>query len=152
MGVTTTHAAWGAGRPRLVVVGTRGQVSFPLVEDLVRIGSDSGNEVVLSGTKPEHARIEHDEQDEFVLTMLGPGTTNAVSMSEDARTEILRTGATFTIAGWQLVFMRDEFADHGQPYGGRQGGEGAHQHGQPARPDYHEQHERALREHELEKK
>ena len=46
------------------------------------------------------------------------------------------TGAQFTIGDWMLVFSRDEYADHGRPYGGRNGGEGTHQERQPERPDY----------------
>jgi predicted GNAT family acetyltransferase len=44
------------------------------------------------------------------------------------------------MGAWRLVFARDEFADHGRPYGGRNGGEGAHQRRQAPRPDYAAQH------------
>jgi hypothetical protein len=37
---------------------------------------------------------------------------------------------------WTFVYARDEYADHGRPYGGREGGEGTHQPRQPERPDY----------------
>jgi len=40
------------------------------------------------------------------------------------------------VGDWTLTFMRDEYADHGRPFGGREGGEGAVQPAQGARPDY----------------
>ena len=43
---------------------------------------------------------------------------------------------TSRVAGWILVFGREEFADHGRPYGGREGGEFDVQPPQPGRPDY----------------
>lgn len=144
----TTHAGWGAGRPRLVTTGQyKDHFEFPLTTDLVRIGSASENEIVLPGTDSVHAQIVHDDFDEYELTLLGKGTMNAVSISDESRTEVLRHGAIFTIGDHTLVFMRDEYADHGAPFGGRQGGEGAHQHGQPPRPDY-----RKERDHEQERK
>jgi hypothetical protein len=33
-----------------------------------------------------------------------------------------------------MTFFREEFADHGRPYGGRVGGEIGHQRPQPERP------------------
>ncbi|MGO1547519.1 MAG: hypothetical protein ACTHXL_09220, partial [Microbacterium gubbeenense] len=48
----------------------------------------------------------------------------------------LRTGASFTAGPWRFVFQREEFADHGRPFGGRQGGELSDQPPQRRRPDY----------------
>lgn len=90
---------------------------------------------MLDDADPVHATIVHDDRDEYVLTMHGEGEMNAWS-EDDTRTEILRTGARFTVAGWSLVFMRDEYADHGRPWGGREGGELSDQPPQPQRPDY----------------
>jgi hypothetical protein len=45
----------------------------------------------------------------------------------------LRTGALITLGPWRLAFFREEFADHGRPFGGRMGGEFAVQRPQPAR-------------------
>lgn len=134
---TTTHGAWGAGEPHLIMVDEDDRRVFPLSADHFTIGSADGNDVVLPDTKPLHATIRHDEKDEYLLTMHGPGETNArpIEGSED-RTEVLRTGARFTMGPWRIVFMRAEFADHGRPYGGREGGEGTHQRRQPDRPDY----------------
>jgi hypothetical protein len=56
----------------------------------------------------------------------------------DADRQVLRTGAQFVLGPWRFVFMRAEFADHGRPYGGREGGEGEVQPDQPPRPDYRE--------------
>ena len=41
-----------------------------------------------------------------------------------------------TEAGRLLLGVRDEFADHGRPYGGREGGEADVQRPQPPRPEY----------------
>lgn len=137
--MTTTHAARGAGRPRLVLARTTEDRQFPLESDCVLIGSAPDNDIVLPGIEPQHARIDHDEHDEYVLTLLGPGEMNALSRSDDSRSEVLRTGAQFTMGEWTLVFMREEFADHGRPYGGRQGGELSDQPLQPPRPDHRAQ-------------
>ncbi|MFY9679907.1 MAG: FHA domain-containing protein, partial [Glutamicibacter protophormiae] len=40
---------------------------------------------------------------------------------------VLRSGARIELGGWRLVFYREEYADHGRPYGGRNGGELAYQ-------------------------
>ena len=135
MDVTTTHAAWGAGDPRLLVRREDARLEHPLTLAETHIGSGPENDLVLDGADPVHATIVHDERDEYVLALHGQGEMNARPENDD-RTEILRTGARFTIADWTLVFMREEYADHGRPYGGREGGEGADQPLQPERPDY----------------
>lgn len=133
--VTTTHAEWGAGDPHLRVTRDDTRLEHPLSLDETRIGSAPDNELVLDGADAVHATIVHDDRDEYVLTLHGEGEMNAQSETGD-RTEILRTGARFTIAEWTLVFMREEYADHGRPYGGREGGELSDQPPQPERPDY----------------
>ncbi|WP_243229708.1 FHA domain-containing protein [Microbacterium sp. CIAB417] len=134
---TTTHDAWGAGDPHLRITRGDDRLMFHLRDDVVRIGSAAGNELVLPGAEAVHATITHDERDEYVLTLHGPGETNAASQDASGeRTEILRTGARFTVGEWELVFGREESADHGRPYGGRQGGELSDQDLQPPRPDY----------------
>ena len=138
--ITTTHAGWGAGHPRLHVRSDHDRYVHEITTDLTRVGSADDNEIVLPGADALHATITHDATDEYVLTMFGTGETNAGHRDgpEGQRhlTETLRTGAHFTAGGWRLVFARDEFADHGRPYGGRQGGEFAHQRRQGPRPDY----------------
>lgn len=137
---TTTHAGWGAGHPRLLVVRDDERHVHEITADVTRIGSSADAELVLPATAPVHATVSHDVTDEYVLHMLGAGETNVLewrSIGADSRSaEVLRTGAHFTTGPWRLVFARDEFADHGRPYGGREGGEGAHQRRQAPRPDY----------------
>lgn len=139
---TTTHAEWGAGNPHLKITGDGDRFVFNLTADAVRIGSAEGNELRLPDTEPVHAEINHDDQDEYVLTLHGSGEMNAVPNAAETgaggSSEILRTGAHFTAGPWTLVFGREEFADHGRPYGGRTGGELSDQPPQPARPDYSE--------------
>lgn len=137
---TTTHAEYGAGSPRLRVTRDDERTEYLLESDLVRIGSADGNELRLSDTDPVHATITHDDRDEYVLELHGAGEKNAsdgaAASHPGERTETLRTGARFTAGPWTLVFARDEFADHGRPFGGREGGEYSDQPVQPARPDY----------------
>lgn len=136
---TTTHASWGAGNPHLRITGgDEDRVIFELTEHDITIGSDQKSALVLPGADPLHARIIHDERDEYVLTMFGTGEMSSVQDASDEgpRSTVLRTGTRFTIGEWLLVFGREEFADHGRPYGGRQGGEGGHQVRQPDRPEY----------------
>ncbi|MGF6822336.1 hypothetical protein M2317_001240 [Microbacterium sp. ZKA21] len=136
---TTTHDAWGAGDPHLRITRDDDRLVYHLQGDVVQIGSAAGSDLVLAGADPVHATITHDERDEYVLTLHGEGETSAASQDATGeRTQILRTGASFTIGEWQLVFRREESADHGRPYGGRQGGELSDQDLQPPRPDYSE--------------
>ena len=137
----TTHGEWGSGNPHLRITGDdEERMEFRLKADVVRIGSSDGCELRLDGTAPVHATITHDERDEYVLELHGAGELSA-SPGVDAthggeRTETLRTGFRFTMGPWTLVFAREEFADHGRPYGGRLGGEYSDQPLQPPRPDY----------------
>lgn len=135
--VTTTHSAWGAGAPRLLISRGETRTVYELEHTHTRIGSSADNELVLDGTEPLHATVQHDERDEYVLIMHGPGETSG-NPDTQARpgTLTLRTGARFTAGPWTFVFMRAEYADHGRPFGGRQGGEFSDQAPQPARFDY----------------
>ncbi|WP_221585327.1 FHA domain-containing protein [Microbacterium sp. G2-8] len=145
----TTHAEWGAGSPRLIVRGDDERFTRDLGEDELTIGSAAGAGLRLPGLDPIHATVVHDERDEFVVTLHGSGSMNAnteaAGVHSDVggdRTETLRTGAEFTAGSWSFVFQREEFADHGRPYGGREGGELSDQPPQPARPDYTGQEDR----------
>ena len=136
----TTHAEFGAGNPRLRITRDGERAEFALEADVVRIGSAADNELRLDGADPVHATITHDDRDEYVLDMHGAGEMNA-NPDADAthpgeRMQTLRTGARFTVGEWTLVYAREEFADHGRPYGGRLGGEYSDQPLQPERPDY----------------
>ncbi|WP_311244720.1 FHA domain-containing protein [Microbacterium sp. WCS2018Hpa-23] len=137
---TTTHAEFGAGNPRLRVSRDDLRSEFLLEVDVVRIGSAADNELRLDGSDPVHATITHDDRDEYVVELHGEGEMNtnpdADATHPGERKQTLRTGARFTVGPWELVFARDEFADHGRPYGGRKGGEYSDQPLQPPRPGY----------------
>jgi len=73
---TTTHAAWGAGNPRLVFnVGEDWDGSpareFPLVDEVTTIGASESSTLRLVGLDPEQATIVHEEDDEYVLHLVG---------------------------------------------------------------------------------
>jgi len=137
---TTTHAEWGAGHPHLLITLEDTHLVHEITEDETRIGSGADCQIRLEGIDPVHAIIRHDGHDDYDLEMVGPGQTSAniakAAEEEGRPVETLHTGARFTAGDWRFVFVRDEFADHGRPYGGRLGGEGAHQRRQPPRPDY----------------
>lgn len=135
----TTHAEWGAGDPHLLVSRQGAdRMVFPLTEDEVTIGAAAGADLMLAGTDPVHATIVHDERDEYVLTLHGEGemSANPEIDGDGTRTQVLRTGARFTAGEWTLVYGRAEYADHGRPFGGREGGEFSDQPVQGRRPDY----------------
>ncbi|MGO2470063.1 MAG: FHA domain-containing protein [Microbacterium gubbeenense] len=137
---TETHAAWGAGHPHLIVSSDEDRLNFSLDVDEVTIGSAADSVLKLPEIDALHATIVHDERDEYVLTLHGEGEMNAnphaAGTHPGERSETLRTGASFTAGPWRFVFQREEFADHGRPFGGRQGGEFSDQPPQRRRPDY----------------
>ncbi|WP_243064537.1 FHA domain-containing protein [Humibacter sp. RRB41] len=139
---TTTHSTWGAGRPRLLVSGPNERFEFELSADIVKIGTAPDAELNLAGTKALHAEVRHEADDEYVLFVHGSAETEVepipLSPGDDGAV-VLRTGSHFAFGDWSLVFQRDEFADHGRPYGGREGGESDVQRKQPPRPDYRKQ-------------
>lgn len=137
----TTHSAWGAGDPHLIVTGPGDRrTEVPLADGVTRIGSGADADIRLGGLDPVAGEVFHDERDEYVFIPHAPGETNArlepmtSATGEDG--EVLRTGARFTLGDWTFVYMREEYADHGRPFGGREGGEGQRQPEQPERPDY----------------
>lgn len=138
---TTTHAAPGAGRPRLVfAVGTGSwddsvPYEFDLLPTRTRIGSGDDVDLRLPGLEPLHAEILHRAtDDEYVLHAYGPSGGGAASSDDGPpQPRVLRTGARIELGAWRLAYVREEFADHGRPYGGRQGGELAIQRRQPPR-------------------
>ncbi|MBG6184830.1 hypothetical protein IWX65_002808 [Arthrobacter sp. CAN_A214] len=127
--ITTTHYARGSGRPRLIFVKDsetwEGQIprEFELPEDRATIGSAATSSLRLQGLQDLHAEVVHTDDDEYVLVPHGPvsGSVNATGNS------ILRTGARVQLGPWCLAFFREEYADHGRPFGGRSGGELAYQ-------------------------
>ena len=138
--VTTTHDPSGGGNPRLIMAprddpwpGDRQEV-FRLRSETTTIGSDPGCDIVLAGLAPRHARVLHDEDDELVLVRAEgrPEVTRVNGAPADRA--LLRTASRVELGRWTMTYFREEFADHGRPYGGRVGGEIGHQKPQPERP------------------
>ncbi|MGO1543887.1 MAG: hypothetical protein ACTHXA_06050 [Gulosibacter sp.] len=147
----TTHSAYGAGEPRLVMIGfERGEDApvFHLTREVTKIGSAPDNDVVLEGLLPHHATITHTDSDEYVLDSMGETETSSAgeeSPYDDApKGARLRHGGGFKIAGYSFAFQRREYADHGRPFGGRTGGEFSRQSRQESPPDYREAHTGAI--------
>jgi hypothetical protein len=135
--VTTTHAEWGAGGPRLLVSGGDQRFTFDLTDDEIAIGSAPESGLRLAGLDPVHAVVHHNDLDEYVVVFRGEGESEIPLDVEGGGDRMaLRSGARFTLGDWAFVFQRAEYADHGRPYGGREGGEGDRQRPQPPRPDY----------------
>lgn len=139
--VTTTHYLPGSGRPRLIFSVGSGDWDrsrpreFDLLPDRTVIGSSPDADLRLDGLEAVHAEIRHNEDDEYVLyphAPTGGGWPNLPHSSDGAR--ILRTGSRIELGTWRLAYYREEFADHGRPFGGRQGGEYEFQKQQPVRP------------------
>jgi hypothetical protein len=132
---SSTNAEFGAGRPRLIFKVGEGwdgtpPREFDLLEGTTRIGSGEDMDLQLDGLELFHAEIRHSAEDEYVLSRVvaddeqnGPMMSSAGLVGEG----ILRTGAPVELGEWSMSYFREEFADHGRPGGGRQGGEGAHQ-------------------------
>lgn len=132
--VTTTHDPARGGSPRLVLTredvwGDEQLVSYRLSERTT-IGSAPDSDICLPGLEPQHAVIEHDDRDEFVVTARAGGTRVHGALVER---QFLRTGSRLELGRHRLVFVREEYADHGRPHGGRIGGEAGHQLPQPPR-------------------
>ncbi|MBD1538450.1 FHA domain-containing protein [Pseudarthrobacter sp. NKDBFgelt] len=127
--ITTTHYTRGSGRPRLIFVQDSatwtGQIprEVTLAGEKTTIGSDPGCDILLEGLEGLHAEIRHDELDEYVLVPHGV-VSGSVAQGGPS---VLRTGARIQMGQWCLAFFREEFADHGRPYGGRSGGELAYE-------------------------
>ncbi|MGN6576819.1 MAG: FHA domain-containing protein, partial [Nocardioides sp.] len=137
--VTTTHDPRGGGDPRLVLAPRDDlwpgdpQPVYPLRGAVTTIGSDASCDIRLPGLAAVQAEIRHDADDEFVLVHVGgPGSPTRVH-GEAVRQRILRTASRVDLGGWTLTYYREEYADHGRPYGGRVGGELGHQRPQPPR-------------------
>ena len=136
--VTTTHDPNRGGSPRLFMppgpyarLDDRPKV-FPLRDDVTTIGGGADCDIRLPGLEPLHAEIRHDDEDEFVLVRRGTRGSTRVH-GAPVETAILRTGCGIDLGPWQLSYFREEYADHGRPYGGRIGGELGHQRSQPSR-------------------
>lgn len=135
--VSGTHA--GGGDPRLVLstaserLPEGSRADYPLARAVTMIGSDADCDVRIPGLRPLHAVVRHDAADEYVLVDVSRGRT--LVNGETVRQRILRTGSRVDLVTDEgrttLSFRREEYADHGRPYGGRIGGELGHQKPQP---------------------
>lgn len=137
---TTTHDPRGGGRPQLVFAvgpavqpGDRQRV-FLLPPGVITIGSGADADLRLDGLEPLHAQVRRDEQDEYVLVPLAGETATRVNGAV-AELHVLRTGSRIELGPWTMSYWREEYADHGRPYGGRSGGELSTQRPQPV-PTY----------------
>ncbi len=134
----TTHDPEHGGYPSLVVAPgaspSPGHVRevFPLSRTVTTLGSDPECDIVLAGTEARHAEIHHDDRDEFVVVGVGVEGTVLVNGAPVDRA-VLRTASRLDLGEWTMTFTRQEYADHGRPYGGRTGGETGHNTAQPAR-------------------
>ncbi|MEP9363258.1 hypothetical protein ABLE68_09855 [Nocardioides sp. CN2-186] len=132
--VTTTHDPARGGSPRLVLAKEDvWEGELPAVYRLAErttIGSDPRADICLPGLAPWHAVVEHDDLDEYVVSAVA-GVTRVHGAAVDR--QILRTGTRLEVGSHCLAFFREEYADHGRPYGGRIGGEAGHQIPQPPR-------------------
>jgi hypothetical protein len=136
--VTTTHDPDRGGNPRLSLapgpypqVGERPTV-FPLRDGVTTIGSGPECDIRLDGLDPLHAEVRHDDKDDYVVVRKAHVGRVRVHGAE-VDTAVLCTGTRLDLDDWQLSYFREEYADHGRPYGGRIGGELGHQRPQPSR-------------------
>jgi hypothetical protein len=139
--VTTTHdPIGGRGHPRLYLSDTsdpgvdRRVGVFALPADGVVIGSAEGSGLRLDGVDDVQAEIVRTDDDEYVLIARSASVTTTVSGRQLPR-QTLHTGSRIQLGTWRLAYVRDEFADHGRPYGGRVGGELGRQRTQPKPPN-----------------
>lgn len=133
---STTHDPAGGGHPRLYLSDTSDPLApWPVgVHHLspsgVTIGSGEGVGLQLAGTDELQAEIIRTDDDEYVLIARSNRMLSTVGGRQLPR-QILRTGARIELGTWRMSYVRDEFADHGRPYGGRIGGELGRQRTQP---------------------
>lgn len=138
--VTTTHDPHGGGHPRLYLTDSRvPQMArkiqvFNLAPGRTSIGSGEDVDLQLTGTDALQAYVERTPDDEYVLRTQGREVRSYVN-GQELPEQRLRTGSRIEMGPWRLTYVRDEYADHGRPFGGRIGGELGHQRPQGA-PTY----------------
>ncbi len=133
---TTTHDPSGGGRPRLLFAlgdrpaglppvadadATVGR-TFLLPKETTRIGSHPSNELCLAGLAPFHAEIRRTDGDDYVLVSFAPIGATLVH-GRPVQAAELHSGTRVELGAWVMSYARSEYADHGRPNGGRQGGE-----------------------------
>jgi len=105
---------------------------FHLPPGVTSIGSAPACDLQLDGLARRHAEIRRNEADEYVLVDLSRDRSTRVN-GAPVTAHTLRTGMRVQLGGWTMSYYREEYADHGRPYGGRIGGELGHQRAQPRR-------------------
>jgi hypothetical protein len=132
---TTTHDPRGGGHPRLIfslgdsAQGDAVQREFELLPGVTVIGSGADADLRLDGLDEHHAEVRRDEFDEYIYVALGTSAGSRVD-GAPVGSRALHTGDRIELGNWTLSYYREEFADHGRPYGGRSGGELSTQRGQ----------------------
>lgn len=122
MKATTTHYARGGGRPRLIFVRDsetwdgRPPKEYNLTAETTIIGSGKEANMQLPELADCAGRVVHNDSDEYMFV-------GHEESAQPGNEQILRTGARFMIGPWRFVFVREEYADHGRPFGGRTAGE-----------------------------
>jgi pSer/pThr/pTyr-binding forkhead associated (FHA) protein len=136
MKITTTHDPHGGGHPRLIfAMGDEApadaeQRQFELIQGVTVIGSGEDADLRLDGLAEHHAEIRRNPADEYVYVDLGTPAGSRID-GHPVGEQALHTGDRIQLGDWTLSYYREEFADHGRPYGGRQGGELSRQPLQP---------------------
>ncbi len=100
---------------------------------MTTIGSAPDADLRLDGLAERHAEIRRNAADEFYLVQLSPVRDSFVNGKRTDGRHLLRTSMRIEFADWTLSYYREEYADHGRPYGGRVGGEIGHQRPQEPR-------------------
>jgi hypothetical protein len=102
--------------------------------DVTVFGSDPSADVLLEGLRGRHAEVRRTAEDEFVVRLLSPTAPVRVNGAVLVDEALLRSGTKLALGPHLLVYAREEYADHGRPYGGRVGGELGRQRRQPPPP------------------
>jgi hypothetical protein len=125
---TTTHDPRGGGHLRLIFAlggsaqADTSQREFDLLPGVTVIGSAADADLRLAGLGEHHAEVRRDEFEEYIYVDLGTPGGSRVD-GKPVGSQALHTGDRIELGTWTLSYYREEFADHGRPYGGRQGGE-----------------------------
>jgi hypothetical protein len=124
----------GGGRPRLrfamggmAPAGSQPREVTLREAETTRIGSGPGADLQLDGLAEEHAEIRYEQGDDYVLVDLGSPDGCRVD-GQLVERAALHTGDRIEVGDWTLSYYREEYADHGRPFGGRSGGEALHEH------------------------
>ncbi|MEX2291487.1 MAG: FHA domain-containing protein [Mycobacteriales bacterium] len=133
MKYASTHDPAGGGDPHLTFASggqmtydlccdPAGQRIFHLPPGVSTIGSDESCDLCLEGLRPQHAQIYRNDADDYVIVNISRCPDLRVHGRTVPEAE-LHTGTRIELGPWVLCYNRAEFADHGRPNGGRQGGE-----------------------------